>query len=191
MASPTQWTWIWVDSGSWWWTGRPGVLQFMGSQRVGHDWATELNWVVKNPAASTEDLRDESSIPGLGRSRRGGYDNPPQHSCLENPMDRGAWQAVVHRSAKRKCESDFYWFWVNPGIDWSGFRVICVFLVRGTFTRIQACVANWCQHLLHAGSAIVSDAIISGEIVLLNIENDRGKYHTWNIQNRKTVSLLF
>ena len=44
MASPTQWTWVWVDSGSWWWTGRPGVLQFMGLQRVGHDWATELNW---------------------------------------------------------------------------------------------------------------------------------------------------
>ena len=43
MASPTQWAWIWVDSGSWWWTGRPCVLQFMGSQRVGHDWATELN----------------------------------------------------------------------------------------------------------------------------------------------------
>ena len=44
MASPTQCTWVWVNSGSWWWTGRPGVLQFMGSQRVGHDWATELNW---------------------------------------------------------------------------------------------------------------------------------------------------
>ena len=37
-------TWVWVSSGSWWWTGRPGVLWFMGSQRVGHDWATELNW---------------------------------------------------------------------------------------------------------------------------------------------------
>ena len=36
--------WVWVNSGSWWWTGRPGVLWFMGSQRVGHDWATELNW---------------------------------------------------------------------------------------------------------------------------------------------------
>ena len=44
MASPTQWTWVWVDSGSWWWAGRPGMLQFMGSQRVGHNWATELNW---------------------------------------------------------------------------------------------------------------------------------------------------
>ena len=46
MASLTQWTWVWVDSGSWWWTGRPGVLQFMGSQRVGHDWVTELNWTT-------------------------------------------------------------------------------------------------------------------------------------------------
>ena len=44
MASLTQWTWVWVDSRSWWWTGRPGVLWFMGSQRVGHDWATEVNW---------------------------------------------------------------------------------------------------------------------------------------------------
>ena len=45
MASPTQWTWVWVSSGSWWWTGKPGVLQSMRSQRVGHDWATELNWI--------------------------------------------------------------------------------------------------------------------------------------------------
>ena len=44
MASLTRWTWVWVNSGSWWWTGRPGVLQFMGSGSVGHDWATELNW---------------------------------------------------------------------------------------------------------------------------------------------------
>ena len=46
MASPTQWTWVWVDSGSWWWTGRPGMLWFMGSQRVGHDWPTKLNWMM-------------------------------------------------------------------------------------------------------------------------------------------------
>ena len=44
MASPTQWTWVWVNSRSWWWTGRPGMQRFMGSQRVGHNWATELNW---------------------------------------------------------------------------------------------------------------------------------------------------
>ena len=44
MASPTQWTWVWVNCRSWWWTGRPGVLQFMGLQRVRDNWATELNW---------------------------------------------------------------------------------------------------------------------------------------------------
>ena len=53
MASLTWWTWVWVNSGSWWWTGRPGVLQFMGSQRVGYDWATDLIW---------SDLMDHSLI---------------------------------------------------------------------------------------------------------------------------------
>ena len=43
MASPTQWAWVWVNFSSWWWTGRPGVLQSMGSQRIRHEWATELN----------------------------------------------------------------------------------------------------------------------------------------------------
>ena len=48
MVSPTWWAWVWVNSGTLWWTGRPGVLQFMGLQRVGHDWATELNWTELN-----------------------------------------------------------------------------------------------------------------------------------------------
>ena len=47
-ASQTRWTWVWVNSWSWWWTGRPGMLRFMASQRVGHDWATELNWLDTN-----------------------------------------------------------------------------------------------------------------------------------------------
>ena len=59
MASPTRWTWVWVDSGSWWWTGKPGVLQFMGSQRVGHDWVTEL---MLNSA-------DKKEQPGKWRNR--------------------------------------------------------------------------------------------------------------------------
>ena len=47
MASLTQRTWVWVNSGSWWWTGRPDVLQSTGSQRVGHDWVTVLNWLLE------------------------------------------------------------------------------------------------------------------------------------------------
>ena len=56
MASPTQRIWVWVNSRSWWWTGRPGILQSMGLQRVRHDWTTELNWtgplllVILDPA---------------------------------------------------------------------------------------------------------------------------------------------
>ena len=67
MASLTQWTWVWVDSGSWWWTGRPGVLQFTGLQRVGHDWATELNWtdvrwiIIPFSTKKIEDQRHEIS----------------------------------------------------------------------------------------------------------------------------------
>ena len=57
MASPTQWTWVWVDSGSWWWTGKPGLLWFMGSQRVWHNWATELNW----------NWRDRLGVQRIGR----------------------------------------------------------------------------------------------------------------------------
>ena len=56
MASPTGWTWVWANSGSWWWTGRHGVLQFMGSQRVGHDWATEVNWLIHGELHPTNQL---------------------------------------------------------------------------------------------------------------------------------------
>ena len=60
MASPTQWTWVWVNSGSWWWTGRPGVLQSMGSQRVWHDWMVAQ--MIKNLPAM-----QQMWVPSLGR----------------------------------------------------------------------------------------------------------------------------
>ena len=56
--------------------------------------------VVKNPPANAGDIRDPSLIPGLGRSLGGGHGNPLQYSCLENPMDRGAWRVTVHGVAK-------------------------------------------------------------------------------------------
>ena len=56
--------------------------------------------MVKNLPASAGDIRDLGSIPGSGRFPGGGHGNPLQYSCLENPMDRGAWQATVHRVAK-------------------------------------------------------------------------------------------
>ena len=57
VPSPTQWTWVWVSSRSWWWTGRHGVLQSMGSQRVGYDWATELNWKASPAWFTNQNLK--------------------------------------------------------------------------------------------------------------------------------------
>ena len=63
MASPTQWTWVWVNSGRWWWTGRPGVLRSTGLQRVGHDWETELNFSLTNNVGlqKTQNLMGKTS----------------------------------------------------------------------------------------------------------------------------------
>ena len=99
------------------WTEEPGRLQFMGSQRVGQDWATSLHFkwllacsescdhlhsvvalVVKNLPANAGDLRGSGSILGSGRSPGGANGNPLQYSCQGNrgnPMDRGAWWAAV------------------------------------------------------------------------------------------------
>ena len=67
-------------------------------------WASQLSPLVKNLPANAGDLRNVGSIPGLGRSPEGGHGNPLQHSCLENPMDRGTWQAAVQRVAESDTE---------------------------------------------------------------------------------------
>ena len=66
--------------------------------------ASQVVLAVKNPPASTGDLRHTGSIPGSGRSPAGGHSNPLQYSCLENPTDRGAWQAMVHKVAKSRTQ---------------------------------------------------------------------------------------
>ena len=98
MASPTQWTWVWVSSRSWWWTGKPGVLQSVRSQRVRHDWATELNWLPSLKLYSTFPCKvvgkvsdcnvgDLVSISGSRRSLGERNGNPLQYSCLENVIE--------------------------------------------------------------------------------------------------------
>ena len=64
--------------------------------------ASQVALVVKNPPAKAGDVRDPGSIPGLGRSPGGGYGSPLQYSCLKNPVDRGAWRAIVHRVTKNQ-----------------------------------------------------------------------------------------
>ena len=63
MASPTQWRWVWVNSGSWWWTGRPGGLWFMVLQRVRHDWVTELNWTEEAAPHLLKFCHEIAAIP--------------------------------------------------------------------------------------------------------------------------------
>ena len=73
--------------------------------RLMTDWASQVALVVKNPPANAGDIRDMGSVPGSevsGRSPGGGHGNPLQYSCLENPMDRGAWWVTVHRVAKSR-----------------------------------------------------------------------------------------
>ena len=66
------------------------------------NWVSQVALVVKNPPANAEHVSEVGSVPGWGRSSGEGYDNPLQYSCLENPMDRGAWWAIVHRVAKSR-----------------------------------------------------------------------------------------
>ena len=80
-----------------------------------------MELVVKNPPAHAGDIRDTGSIPGLGRSPRGGHDNPLKYSCLENSMDRGSWQATIHRVAKSQTRlSDFTFTFERNAVSISG-----------------------------------------------------------------------
>ena len=84
MASPTQWTWVWVDSGSWWWIGRPGMLQSMALQRVGHDWGTGLNWIKERRERGVHHRLDRTATGMSG----GPGDRTPRGSfgrCLQVP----------------------------------------------------------------------------------------------------------
>ena len=83
MASLTQWTWVWVNSGSWWWTGRPGFLQSMGSQRVWHDWTIELNGFCLRSFPHSPSGKEPTIH--CGRPKRCGF------SCLGQgyPLEKG------------------------------------------------------------------------------------------------------
>ena len=76
MASLTRWTWVSVNSGSWWWTGRPGMLRFMWSQRVGHNWATDLIWTVARQASLSMGFSRQEYWSGLPFPSPGDLPNP-------------------------------------------------------------------------------------------------------------------
>ena len=87
-----------LGTGDYFWVltiAKPGF-----GSRQGYYWASQVVLLVKNSPSNAGDLRDSNWIPGLGRFPGGGLGNPLQYSCLENPMDRGAWPATVHRVAE-------------------------------------------------------------------------------------------
>ena len=101
MASPTRWTWVWVNSGSWWWTGRPVMLQSTGSQRVRHYWATELNWAISYSRGSSQFIY-QTSISWIA-SRFFTSESPGKHleplmvsfSSLYWHLSPSAWETLV------------------------------------------------------------------------------------------------
>ena len=124
MASPTQWTWVWVDSRSWWWTGRPGVLQSMGLQRVGPDWATELtDWwepgvtcAVRFVAQSCPTLCDHMHCSPPGSSVHGIL----QARILQwvaMPSSRGSSQARDQTQVSRIADG-FFTIWATREAQW-------------------------------------------------------------------------
>ena len=116
ITSPSLWTWVWASSGRWWWTGKPDMLQSKGLQRVGRDW-TELNlqnskndpvYIVRALPKTKHTVLIKNTLWFIlpGHEDREENGNPLQYSCLENPVDRGAWWAAVYGVAQSQT-------WVN------------------------------------------------------------------------------
>ena len=122
MASPTQWTWVWVNSGSWWWTGRPGVLRFMGSQRVGHDWATELNWT---DVKSVSIFQICISMPKSSFHKIGGI-HAACVATLRTAFNQCLWRVVIKTPAplclnvdnSNMCVLHYFWYF-SLGLSYS------------------------------------------------------------------------
>ena len=113
MASLTLWTWVWQSSRSWWWTGKPCMLQSVGSQRVGHDWVTEPNWIELTAAAAAKLLH---SCPTLCDPIDGSPPSPAVPGILQARTLE--WVAISSSNAwkwKVKVKSlSRVWLWVTP-----------------------------------------------------------------------------
>ena len=107
MASPTQWTWIWVSSWSWWWTGKPGVLQSMGLQRVGHNWVTELNWTGRRNGDSGGQLLQGCACLGFCEAAH-------CPSLLSLPVSGSVWDSRLTVCVSEKQSQS--WHPEEPGI---------------------------------------------------------------------------
>ena len=110
MASPTHWTWDWVNSWSWWWAGKPGVLRFMGSQRVGHDWVTNLNWWRTRSESSWRWLTspDFNWVVKKATQIRNSQNMKTKESVFYKPGSKKKKKLKNQKCKKRK-NSPWYW----------------------------------------------------------------------------------
>ena len=111
-------------------------------------WASQVVLVVKNLPANWGDIRDASSVPGLGRSSGGGHDNPLQYSCLENPMDRGAWWATVHGITKSQTWLKWlslHVYKIEGQINCGEIQSFHIYLLNDKFV---SCSVSWSSCLL-------------------------------------------
>ena len=123
-------------------------------------WASQVTLVVKNPPTNAVDIRDAGLIPGSGRFPGGGHGNPLQYSCLENPMNRGAWWATVLRVAQS-------WTWLN----WFSMFVYCCLNLKRLWHLEHLLVWVW--------SSLSVLLAKCGETFLKGYDN-RGKW-LWNV----------
>ena len=157
MASPTQWTWVWVNSRNWWWTGRPGMLQFMGLQRVGHDWATELNWTEsgKGGHAKTRKEQSRNSSAALGQGPgRGIHINlealqqnetiplprPTPHHMEDVSERRAQFNSLEnHRSSDHRCQRISGLKERRPCTYHAPYKASLLLLLLSHFSCVQLC----------------------------------------------------
>jgi len=137
MASLTRWTWVWVNSRSWWWTGRPGVLRFMGSQRVGHDWVTELtDWLTS--VSSHESTDPIMKTPSLWPN------------CLPKAPSPNSMPKHVDLGEALKCSHGITKFTTitsgNPQSTFSTLRSYQYLALRGLFSRFFHCIWSGPPH---------------------------------------------
>ena len=162
MVSPTRWTWVWVNFGNWWWTGRPGVLRFMGLQRVGHNWGTELHWKSKWDNLKDGSLRFVSYVCFLGVcifSSLWAYISISLsrklqrfRKCLISKSLTCVTDLTTNNLQDIACEIEFYSVNANSLLNFlpTIFKGMCLVKIRS-----QKNAHRWCPQLSHTLSNIL------------------------------------